>query len=76
MTTGCAVALRNMLISEAEVFEKGKLSVLKCKFVLFFSNFRETIILGYTDFTETEIKKMIHNLGGDYPGSTYHLYKK
>ena len=50
--------------------------MLKWKFVLLLSNFRETITLGCTDFTETEIKKLVDNLGEDYPGSTYHLYKK
>jgi len=38
--------------------------------------FKETIVLGYTDFTENDVKKMIDLLGEEYSGCSYHLVKK
>ncbi|CAG0885189.1 unnamed protein product [Darwinula stevensoni] len=38
--------------------------------------FKETILMGYTDFTEEEVKTIITNLGKEFRGDRYHLMSK
>lgn len=38
--------------------------------------FKESILLGHTDFSEKEIKKLIEMMGRSFSGSSYHLIKK
>uniref|UniRef100_A0A7E4VP12 PPPDE domain-containing protein n=1 Tax=Panagrellus redivivus TaxID=6233 RepID=A0A7E4VP12_PANRE len=38
--------------------------------------FKEAIILGETDFTAYEVKKMVQQMGQDYRGDRYHLISK
>lgn len=38
--------------------------------------FKESIILGYTDFTDKDIHKLVEMLGKSFTGCSYHLIKK
>ncbi|KAG8193944.1 hypothetical protein JTE90_011494 [Oedothorax gibbosus] len=38
--------------------------------------FREAILIGYTDFTEPEVRRVIEELGRDFKGESYHLMSK
>ncbi|XP_052126370.1 deubiquitinase DESI2 isoform X2 [Frankliniella occidentalis] len=38
--------------------------------------FRQSVHVGYTDFTEKEVKKIIQELGKDFRGDRYHLMNK
>ncbi|XP_067129360.1 deubiquitinase DESI2 isoform X1 [Centruroides vittatus] len=39
-------------------------------------NFKQSIIVGYTDFTEREVHRIIDELGKDFRGDRYHLMNK
>lgn len=41
-----------------------------------FFHFRETILIGYTDFTEQDVKRILIELGKEYRGDRYHLMNK
>ncbi|PAV69214.1 hypothetical protein WR25_01556 [Diploscapter pachys] len=43
---------------------------------LYTINFRESIHLGETDFTASEVREMIKSLGGDFRGDRYHLISR
>ena len=38
--------------------------------------FRQSISLGFTDFTEDNVTELIDDLGNQFPGIAYHLVKK
>lgn len=38
--------------------------------------FKESIVIGYTDFTEHEVRSVIEDMGKDFKGESYHLMKK
>eukprot|EP00112_Aurelia_sp_Birch-Aquarium-sp1_P026955 Seg990.6 transcript_id=Seg990.6/GoldUCD/mRNA.D3Y31 product="Deubiquitinase DESI2" pseudo=true protein_id=Seg990.6/GoldUCD/D3Y31 len=38
-------------------------------------NFKETIVLGFTDFSELDVEEIMENLGEKYQGPAYHLVK-
>ncbi|XP_046370185.1 deubiquitinase DESI2-like [Haliotis cracherodii] len=38
--------------------------------------FKESIVLGYTDFTADEIRKLVEQLGKEFRGDQYHLLNK
>ena len=42
----------------------------------FYHIYRESIILGTTDFTPSDVKKIIDQLGKEYRGDQYHLLNK
>ena len=44
--------------------------------IVFISSYRETIALGFTDFTEEDINDVIEMLGKRYTGSSYHLIER
>lgn len=43
---------------------------------MFVSICRESIEVGYTDFTRPEIEQIIEQLGDQYRGDQYHLLRK
>lgn len=38
-----------------------------------FSFYRQSIQIGYTDFTEEDIKRIVNELGKQFRGDRYHL---
>lgn len=38
--------------------------------------FKETIMIGYTDFNNDEVREIINNLGNEFTGDKYHLLHK
>lgn len=44
--------------------------------IIYFVFLRESIIIGYTDFTEQEVRRIIEDMGKDFRGESYHLMKK
>lgn len=44
--------------------------------VFFDASFRESILVGETDFTATDVKHLIQMLGHEYRGDKYHLISK
>lgn len=45
-------------------------------FILIFFCFRQSIHVGHTDFTEQDVKRIVHELGKDFRGDRYHLMNK
>ena len=41
-----------------------------------FLPYRQSIHVGYTDFTDKEVKKIVQELGKDFRGDRYHLMNK
>lgn len=35
--------------------------------------YRETIVIGYTDFNDDEVREIIKTMGSEYKGDQYHL---
>ena len=38
--------------------------------------FRDSIFMGHTHLTEMEVKELVHTLGKDFNGNTYHILHK
>ena len=38
--------------------------------------FRESIHMGHTSMSETEVKELVHSLGKEYNGNAYHILNK
>ncbi|XP_014247995.1 desumoylating isopeptidase 2 isoform X2 [Cimex lectularius] len=38
--------------------------------------FRQSVLIGYTDFTESDVKRIIDELGKEFRGNQYHLMHK
>jgi len=45
-------------------------------FVLCFIIYRQSVHVGYTDFTEDDVKRIVAELGKDFRGDRYHLMNK
>lgn len=39
-------------------------------------NFKQSVLIGYTDFTEEEVRRIVVELGKDFRGDRYHLMNK
>lgn len=51
----------------------------KCKLItyhLFVLFFRQSVHIGYTDFTEEDVARIVTELGKDFRGDRYHLMNK
>ena len=44
-----------------------------CRSLFNNNNFRQTVQIGYTDFTEEDVKRIINELGKEFRGDRYHL---
>ena len=38
--------------------------------------FRESVHMGFTQLSEGEVKQLIHSLGSEYNGNSYHIVNK
>ena len=46
------------------------------KLICYFDNIRQVIHLGYTDFTELDVQRIVAELGKDFRGDRYHLMNR
>lgn len=40
------------------------------------SNERESIVIGWTEMTKSEVKEVVRTMEDRYPGNTYHMLEK
>lgn len=45
-------------------------------FLFFSGDDRQSVLLGYTDFNQSDVRKIVEEMGHEYRGDRYHLMNK